>query len=96
MWATFYITGFQISADNSFDVHAELRLADQKGKVLFTFDPQEEQGSPFYPRRWLPANFQLDLDEDVLPGQYSIVLFLEDRLGDQSLREEKPFRVRAR
>ncbi len=94
VWATFYITGFHMAADNSFDVHAELELRDEEGEVLYTFDPQGEQGSPYYPRRWLPGSFRLDLDEDIRPGGYSIVLSLDDRLGNQSVQERKPFRVR--
>ena len=93
LWAKFYITGFQVASDHSYDVHAELELRDEAGELLFTFDPQGEQGSPYYPRRWLPGTFRMDLDDDIRPGSYSIVLSLQDRLGNQSVREHKLFLV---
>lgn len=93
VWGQFFITGYEISDQNAFDVHAVLQFLDEEGKVLFDFKPQEQEGAPFYPRRWLPAVFQLNLDDNLQPGTYQIALKLEDRLGKQTYTVKQSFRV---
>lgn len=93
IFGEFFITGYRLLDDNSFDVHADLQFLDQEGKVLFDFKPQGQQGASFYPRRWLPATFRLDLDKTLTPGSYQIGLKIDDRLGKQVYESRKPFLV---
>ena len=93
VWGQFFITGYMLTDENAFDIDAGLQFLDGEGKVLYDFVPQEQQGSPFYPRRWLPAVFHLDLDQDLLPGSYQIALQLDDRLGKQTYTARQSFRV---
>lgn len=93
VWGQFFITGYKLSDDNAFDVHASLQFLDHEGKLLYDFVPQGQGGSPFYARRWLPAVFRLDLDENLLPGSYQIALKLDDRLGKQTYAARESFRV---
>ena len=93
IFGEFFITGYRLTDANSFDVHAGLQFLDQEGEVLFDFPQQDQQGASFYPRRWLPATFQLDLDETLTPGSYQIALKIDDRLGEQIYETRKSFRV---
>ncbi len=93
VWGQFFITGYKLSDENAYDVHAGLQFLDAEGKVLFDFKPQEQEDASFYPRRWLPAVFQLTLDENLLPGTYQIALKLDDRLGKQTYTAMQSFRV---
>lgn len=93
IWGGFFITGYRLTETNSFDIHATLQFLDHEGKVLYNFRPQDEQGAPFYPRRWLPATFRLALDKALLPGRYQIALRINDRLGEQTYEARKPFWV---
>jgi hypothetical protein len=47
----------------------------------------------FYPPRFLPASFNLDLDPKVKPGEYVIRLEVRDLLGKEEARHEAKFTV---
>lgn len=94
IWATFYITGYETRADNTFDVESDLRVIDDEGKTLFAFDSRSETGSPFYPRLWLPAQFRLDLEKTIPRGRYTVVLNIRDNIGQSTFTEHRSFEVR--
>ena len=94
VWARFYITGFEVGADNSFAVESSLEVLSAKDEVMFAFESGGEKGSPFYPRRWLPAKFRLDLDPDLLPGEYTVLVSVHDKLGENTYQQRHRFRVR--
>lgn len=94
IWATFYITGYAMREDNTYDVESSAWVLDADGKELYAFEPQGDAGSPFYARLWLPAKFRLDLEESIPPGLYTVVLGLTDRVGDVSATDRFAFRVR--
>ncbi len=62
LWGSFYITGFELRQNNSYDVDSQLQVINPDGEVMYAFTPQEEQGESYYPRRWLPGRFRVDLD----------------------------------
>ncbi len=94
VWANFYITGYQIADDNSFNVESELEIVDEEDEVLYAFEPAGKRGSPFYPRRWLPASFRLDLEEDIPLGEYFVRVLVHDRLSDKTYQTKEVFVVR--
>jgi len=94
LWASFYITGYLMSSDNSYDVSSTMRIIDDKGETMIAFEPKGEKGSPFFPRVWLPGGCRLDLDDNVRSGRYTILLEVEDKLGGTSFQTEEVFRVR--
>ena len=94
VWARFYITGFEVGEDNSFAVESSLEVLSAKDEVMFAFESGGEKGSPFYPRRWLPAKFRLDLDLDLLPGEYTVLVSVHDKLGENTYQQRHRFRVR--
>ena len=97
VWARFYITGYRIASDNSFDVESSLEVTaneNSRYRTLFSFESSGERGSPFYPRRWLPAEFHLDLDDDLLPGLYIVLISVQDNIGNKTLESRRHFRVK--
>ena len=94
VWANFYITGYRIAEDNSFNVESELEILDQEDEVLYAFERAGERGSPFYPRRWLPASFRLDLEEGIPLGEYFVRVLVHDRLSDKTYETREVFVVR--
>ena len=94
VWANFYITGYEIAEDNSFNVESELEILDQEDEVLYAFEPAGERGAPFYPRRWLPASFRLDLEEGIPLGEYFVRVLVHDRLSDNTYQTKEVFVVR--
>ena len=94
VWGSFYITGFALRENNSFDVDSLLEVVDNQGKVLFSFTPQREGGESFYPRRWLPGRFRIELDKDIPTGEYVLVLSVRDKVGNQESQTRHGFRIR--
>lgn len=94
VWASFHITGFEIAEDNSFDVESSLEVMSDDGEVMFSFESGGETGSPFYPRRWLPAKFRLSLDDDLPEGTYTVLVSVRDKLGGETYQSKHQFQVR--
>jgi len=94
VWGSFFITGFQVGQDNSYDIDSDLRIVSEDGEVMYTFAPEGEHGSPFYPRRWVPAKFHIALDKDIPQGRYAIELSVRDKLGDKTYQAKQYFQVR--
>ena len=97
VWARFDITGYFLAEDNSFDVESSLKVTEGEGdteKVLFRFESSGERGRPFYPRRRLPAEFRLDLDDDLAPGEYTVLISVWDKLGDATFESRRTFKVK--
>ena len=63
-------------------------------KVLFRFESSGERGRPFYPRRRLPAEFRLDLDDDLAPGDYTVLISVRDKLGEATFESRRTFMVK--
>ena len=93
IWATFYITGYAMREDNTYDVESSAWVLDADGEELYAFESQGDAGSPYYARLWLPAKFRLDLEDSIPPGLYTVVLALTDRVGDARATERFAFRV---
>jgi len=94
VWGSFYITGYRIGEDNRYSIESDMKVLGKGEKVMYAFDPIQENGSPFYPRMWVPATFRLDLDKDIPSGEYTILLTVRDRLSDQASEATRPFSVR--
>jgi hypothetical protein len=94
VWGSFYITGFALHQNNSFEVDSLLKIINDEGEVLYSFVPQREDGESFYPRRWLPGRFRIDLDKDIPTGEYVLELLVRDKLGNQESLTRHAFRIR--
>jgi hypothetical protein len=94
LWGSFFITGFELRENNSFEVDSRLQVVSSEGEVMFSFTPQNELGESFYPRRWLPGHFRVNLDKDIPKGEYVLVLSVKDKLGEQESLTRYPFEIR--
>ena len=94
IWAAFFITGYETRHDNSYDVESDAWVLDAKGQRMFAFESSGDEGSPFYPRLWLPARLRMDLEQDIPPGNYTVVLHVRDGVSGSDATERYGFKIR--
>ncbi len=94
VWARFDITGYKFGPGNRYEVKYGLALRDAAGKPLFS-NPEaaQDKSESFYPRTFIPGAFSINLDKDIKPGDYTLVVFLSDPLGNQAVESAYVFRV---
>jgi hypothetical protein len=94
LWARFDITGFRYGPNNRVQVSYSVSVADPSGKTVFSQpQPAVEQDESFYPKRYVPGVFSLQLDKKVKPGEYTLVLALRDEIGNQADESRHVFRI---
>ena len=95
VWAKFDLTGFKLGDNkNEVDVQYGLTVLEPSGKVSFTQpEAAREKFQSFYPKRWVPAVFNLTLPDNVTKGVYTLVLAIRDHVGKQDLELRREFTV---
>lgn len=94
LFARFELAGFQLGEKNRFHVVYGVRLLRPSGKTLYEQPAAaEESGAPFYPTRVMMGGLSLNLSPGLTPGEYTMVLFAEDRIGGQKAGQTLTFRV---
>ena len=79
---------------NRFDVEYQVSVIGPSGKVLYTQpEPTVEQRAPFYPQRYVPAEFSLSLSKNARAGEYGVIITVRDKVGEQKIDERRVFRV---
>ena len=69
-------------------------MLEPSGKVSFTQpDAAREKFQSFYPKRYVPAVFNLTLPANVTKGVYTLVLAIRDHVGKQDLELRREFTV---
>lgn len=93
VWAKFDITGFKYGPGNKIDVsYVTSVLAG--GKVLWTQpEPAVEQSESFYPKAYIAADFGLNLQSNIKPGEYTISVQVKDAIGGQTYETKQTFTV---
>jgi len=94
LWARFEIRGYKYGEKNQVHVEYGLEVLGPTGKSLYQ-EPQAaiEQSSSFYPKRYLTGSLSLNLQANARPGDYTIVLRVRDRVGDQLSETRHGFRI---
>jgi hypothetical protein len=94
VWVRFEIVGYKLGEKNRLQVSYGVSVLGPSGKAVYS-EPQAavEQGESFYPKRYLPGTFSLNLTNDVRPGTYTIVLTLRDEIGNQTVESKHEFTV---
>lgn len=94
VWAKFEITGFKYGANNKIDVSYLTSVLSASGKVLWTQpEPAVEQSESFYPKPYIAADFGLNLQGNIKPGEYTIAVNVKDAVGKQSYETKQTFTV---
>ncbi|MGA1997537.1 MAG: hypothetical protein ABSH45_17330 [Bryobacteraceae bacterium] len=71
-----------------------LQLFRASGTVLWKqTEPAVERSESFYPKRYIPADFGLNLDKKIRPGEYAITITVKDGVGSQTYETRQPFTV---
>ena len=89
------VVGYVIeSPKNAFSVEYGLRLTGPDGKpVVDQPVAATETFESFYPRRWLPIAFRLDLPSNGLKGEHQLTVQVRDKIAGKSLEIQKSFTV---
>ena len=94
VWAKFDITGYKFGAGNKVDVSYLTSVLSASGKVLWTQpEPAVEQSESFYPKRYIAADFGLNLQKTIKPGEYTILVQVKDTTGGQTYETKQVFVV---
>lgn len=94
VWVKFDVTGYKLGEKNAMDVRYGLEVIDSEGKTGFSQpEAAKEQFEGFYPKRSVPAAFNLTLPKDVKKGSYTLVVRIRDVVGKQELEVKREFRV---
>jgi hypothetical protein len=95
IWARFDITGYEFGENNRFHIAYGIEVLRPDGETLFE-EPQaaEEQRESFYPQRHIQGGLSLNLTGDLTPGEYTLIVTLSDKIGDQTHTVEEAFEVR--
>ena len=88
------VAGFQVSPENEVWVEQDWTILDADGNVIVTQrNVVVNRERNFYPPRFLPAVFDLRLD-DPKPGAYTFRIVVRDRISGQNISTDSEFFVR--
>jgi hypothetical protein len=94
VWARFEITGYKLGPDNLRDVAYTVTVTGPGGRVLLPpSEPTVERTKSFYLVKYVPCVISLNLQKNLRPDEYTILIKTEDRLGDQTYEGSYTFRV---
>jgi hypothetical protein len=94
VWAKFDITGYKFGEGNMVEVAYGIAVLNSEAKVLFTQEQAAvEQGGSFYPKRYVPGQMSITTQSNMRPGEYYIVVKVEDRIGSQKSEAKEKFTV---
>jgi hypothetical protein len=94
MWARFDIIGFKYGDGNAVDVSYGVTLLAPGGKVLWSQpDAAFDKSQSFYPKRYVPGAMSLNLQPNIRPGEYTMVVTARDQIGNQTCESREVFRI---
>jgi len=94
LWARFDMTGFRFGEKNHFSVDYGLAIVNAAGQRMFAqLVAAEDASESFYPQRYVPGVLSLHLDDNVPKGEYTLVIIMRDKVGNQNVESREPFQV---
>lgn len=94
LWARFDMTGYKIGEKNLFDIGYGLVVLREDGSVAYS-QPEAavSKEAPFYPQRYQPGELSLNMPKDIAKGEYTIVLTVQDNVGQQTCETREKFSI---
>ncbi len=94
VWARFDITGYKLGPDNLRDVAYTVSVTGPGGRVLLPpSEPTVDKTKSFYLVKYVPCVIGFNLQKNLHPDEYTILIKAEDRLGNQTYDGSFTFRV---
>ena len=95
IWVKFDLTGYKLGpTKNAMDVQYGLTVLEPTGKVNFAQpEAARQKFEDFYPKRWVPAVFNLTIPPTAPKGVYTLVLAIRDHVGNQDLELRREFTI---
>lgn len=94
IWARFDITGYQFAEKNRYSVSYGLEVLRAGGESMYA-EPTaaEKTEETFYRNRYMPGVLNLNPTADIARGDYTIVLKVQDLLGNQTCQSRHVFHI---
>ena len=94
LWTKFDITGYKFDKSNQFSVDYGLAILNASGEQVFSQPvAASESKASFYPQRYVPGALSLNLDANVAKTNYTLVVTVRDKIGNQTYETRQPFVV---
>jgi hypothetical protein len=94
LWARFEITGYQYGEKNRYSVEYGLAILRETGEQVFAQPAAAaDSNASFYPQPYVPGQLSLNLDSNVPLGNYTMVITIEDKIGNQTAEVRGMFRI---
>jgi hypothetical protein len=94
VWARFDIIGFKYGPDHAIQVSYGVAVIAPSGKELWS-QPEAavEKSQSFYPKRYVPGSMSLNLQPNIRPGEYGMVITAHDQIGNQTYEARQNFSI---
>ncbi len=94
VWVRMDVSGYKFGPNNRFSIAFGMALENADAKQLFSQpDAGSQTDESFYPQRYSIGMLTLNLDKNVPPGAYTLVVTIRDQTGGQSYEVRAPFEV---
>jgi hypothetical protein len=94
IWVRYRITGFRVSPEKQVWVEQDWTVLDESGKaVVSQLNAAVTNESNFYPPRFLPTTFTLNL-QNAKPGKYTLRIVARDQVSGESVTADSDFYIR--
>ncbi|MGH9559509.1 MAG: hypothetical protein ACRD30_09740 [Bryobacteraceae bacterium] len=95
LWARFDIAGYKFGENNQFSVEYGLAVLNSSGEQIFSQpEAASDARESFYPQPFVPGALSLNLDKNVVSGEYTLVVTVRDKIGNQNWETRQPFQVK--
>jgi hypothetical protein len=94
VWARFDIVGYKYGDGHGINVTYDVAVIAPNGKVLYSqANAAQDQTQSFYPKRYVPGSMSLNLQSNIHPGEYAMVITAHDQVGNQTSESRQSFTI---